>query len=129
MYLKSNFFCLRLCMCLEILTNLRTLLTACILDSSQEHELQTPNTRVSVSLWFVLTKWLCSSYSPVKRERTSHKGCIFPYRILHSPTPPAPRINFIYFLTSYGDPLESAPHRQDVLSQYPRAENKEEKPR
>ena len=114
-------------MCLEILTNLQTFLTACILNSSQEHELQTPNTRVSVSVLCLLNG--CFSYSPVKRERTSHKGRIFPYRILHSPSPLAPRINFIYFLTNYGDPLESAPHRQDFLSQYPRAENKEEKPR
>lgn len=55
MYLKSNFFCLHLSMCLEILTNLHTFLTAYILNSSQEHELQNPNTRVCVC--FVLTEY------------------------------------------------------------------------
>lgn len=121
MYLKSNFFCLHLGMCLEILTNLQTFLTAYILNSSKEHELQNPNTRVCVSVLCLLsTQQLCFSYPSVKIEITSHKSCIFPYRILHSPTPLAPRINFIYFLTNYGDPLESAPHRQDnFLSQYP----------
>lgn len=114
MYLKSSFFCLHLCMYLEILTNLQTFLTVYILNSSQEHELQNPNTRVCISVLCLLSpQQLCFSYPPVKIEITSHKGCIFPYRILHSPTPPAPRINFIYFLTNYGDPLESAPDRQD----------------